>query len=343
MGQHDFLTLDDIDTANKRVFLRVDINVPLDPSTHLILDDTRIRAISETLSKLENAKVVLGSHQSRPGKDDFTSMEPHAEALASFCNQDVKFVEDVMGPHARQRIAKVEPGQVLVLDNLRFCAEENVDDKPEKLLKTHFVKTLAPLFDLNVNDAFATAHRSQPSIVGLAEALPSAAGRLMQKEMAAVSKLLVEQKRPCVYILGGAKVEDKVPVIKHILDGGKADKILLGGVPAKLFLRAKDKKISTDDERDIAVLGGHLETAKGLLAKYNERIELWWISHTRIRTERGSITTSIRSKLRDQPWTLESRRSTSTPKRLKAQPQLSPMDPLESSRETGLTREQDGS
>src|SRR5207249_4265696 len=194
MGQHGFLTLDDIDTANKRVFLRVDINVPLDPSTHLILDDTRIRAISETLSKLENAKVVLGSHQSRPGKDDFTSMEPHAEALASFCNQDVKFVEDVMGPHARQRIAKVEPGQVLVLDNLRFCAEENVDDK--------------------------------------------------------------------------------VPVIKHILDGGKADKILLGGVPAKLFLRAKDKKISTDDERDIAVLGGHLETAKGLLAKYNERIEL---------------------------------------------------------------------
>ena len=274
MGQNDFLTLDDVDTANKRVFLRVDINVPLDPSTHLILDDTRIRAISETLSKLEDAKVVLGSHQSRPGKDDFTSMEPHAEALASFCNQDVKFVEDVMGPHARQRIAKVEPGQVLVLDNLRFCAEENIDDKPEKLLKTHFVKTLAPLFDLNVNDAFATAHRSQPSIVGLAEALPSAAGRLMQKEVAAVSKLLVEPKRPCVYILGGAKVEDKVPVIKHILDRGKADKILLGGVPAKLFLRAKDKKISTDDEKDIAVLQEHHETAKGLLAKYNERIEL---------------------------------------------------------------------
>src|SRR5437773_8673230 len=274
MGQHGFLTLDDIDTANKRVFLRVDINVPLDPSTHLILDDTRIRAISETLSKLENAKVILGSHQSRPGKDDFTSMEPHAEALASFCNQDVKFVEDVMGPHARQRIAKVEPGQILVLDNLRFCAEENVDDKPEKLLKTHFVKTLAPLFDLNVNDAFATAHRSQPSIVGLAEALPSVAGRLMEKELKAISGLLQEPRRPCVYVLGGAKVEDKIPVIEHILSRNKADKILLGGVPAKVFLKAMDRKISADDEKDMAGLQTQIKNAKSLWMKYKDKIEV---------------------------------------------------------------------
>src|SRR5438046_6629542 len=273
MGQHVFLTLDEIHTANKCVFLRVDINVPLDPSTHLILDDTRIRAISETLSKLENAKVVLGSHQSRPGKDDFTSMEPHAEALASFCNQEVKLVEDVMGPHARQRIAKVEPGQILVLDNLRFCAEENVDDKPEKLLKTHFVKTLAPLFDLNVNDAFATAHRSQPSIVGLAEALPSVAGRLMEKELKAISGLLQEPRRPCVYVLGGAKVEDKIPVIEHILSRNKADKILLGGVPAKIFLKAMDKKISADDEKDMAGLQTHIKNARALSMKYKDRIE----------------------------------------------------------------------
>src|SRR5438093_2214077 len=102
MGQHGFLTLDDIDTANKRVFLRVDINVPLDPSTHLILDDTRIKAVSETLARLEDARVVLGSHQSRPGKDDFTNLEPHAKALADCCKQEVMFVEDVMGHHARQ-------------------------------------------------------------------------------------------------------------------------------------------------------------------------------------------------------------------------------------------------
>ena len=274
MSSHKFLTLDDVETSNRKIFLRVDINVPLDPSTHLILDDTRIKAVSETLARLEDARVVLGSHQSRPGKDDFTNLEPHAKALADCCNQEVIFVEDVMGPHARQRIAKVERGQVLVLDNLRFCAEENVDDKPEKLLKTHFVRQLSPLFELNINDAFATAHRSQPSIVGLTDALPSAAGRLMEKELKAVSGLLVEPRRPCVYVLGGAKVEDKIPVIEHILTRDKADKILLGGVPAKLFLKAMDKKISADDERDMAGLQTHIKNAKSLWMKYKDRIEV---------------------------------------------------------------------
>ncbi len=274
MSSHKFLTLDDVETSNKKIFLRVDINVPLDPSTHLILDDTRIRAVSETLHRLEDAKVVLGSHQSRPGKDDFTNLQPHAEALADCCNQEVIFVEDVIGPHAREKIAKVERGQVLVLDNLRFCAEENVDDKPEKLLKTHFVKQLSPLFDLNINDAFATAHRSQPSIVGLTDALPSAAGRLMERELKAVTSLLVEPSRPCVYVLGGSKVEDKIPVIEHILTRDKADKILLGGVPAKLFLKAMDKKISADDEKDLAGLQTHIKNAKSLWMKYKDRIEV---------------------------------------------------------------------
>jgi phosphoglycerate kinase len=263
-----------VETSNKRIFLRVDINVPLDPSTHLILDDTRIKAVSGTLHRLEDAKVVLGSHQSRPGKDDFTNLQPHAEALADCCNQEVIFVEDVIGPHAREKIAKVERGQVLVLDNLRFCAEENVDDKPEKLLKTHFVRQLSPLFDLNINDAFATAHRSQPSIVGLTDALPSAAGRLMEKELKAVTALLLEPSRPCVYVLGGSKVEDKIPVIEHILTRDKADKILLGGVPAKLFLKAMDKKISPDDEKDLAGLQTHIKKAKSLWTKYKDKIEV---------------------------------------------------------------------
>jgi len=274
LTDYDFFTLDDVETSNKRVFLRVDINVPLDPSTHLILDDTRIRGIAETLAKLDDAKVVLGSHQSRPGKDDFTSLEPHARVLAQYCSQDVKFVDDVIGPHARQRIGKVQAGQVLVLDNLRFCAEENLDDRPEKLVKTHFVRRLSPLFDLNVNDAFATAHRSQPSIVGLTEVLPSAAGRLMQKELKAVSILLEEPRRPCVYVLGGAKVEDKIPVIEHILERDKADKILLGGVPAKLFLKAMEKKTSSEDEKETAGLQEYVERAKSLVRKHRDKIEV---------------------------------------------------------------------
>jgi len=223
---------------------------------------------------MDGARIVLGSHQSRPGKEDFTSLEPHAAALARYCNQPVEFVEDVLGPHARQKIVKVQPGEILVLDNLRLCAEENIDDKPEKLVKTNLVKRLAPLFDLYINDAFATAHRSQPSIAGLTEVLPSAAGRLMEKELKAVSNLLREPARPCVYVLGGAKVEDKIPVIQHILERGKADKILLGGVPAKLFLKALDKKLSNQDEKDITGLSKFTDQARGLLMKYREMIEL---------------------------------------------------------------------
>ncbi|OLD11459.1 MAG: phosphoglycerate kinase [Crenarchaeota archaeon 13_1_40CM_3_52_10] len=267
------MTLDDIETRDKRVFVRVDINVPLDPSTHQILDDTRIKAISKTLSELDEARVTLGSHQSRPGKDDFTSLEPHANLLAQYCSQKISFVEDVIGPHAIQKIAKVQPGEILVLDNLRFCAEENIDDKREKLVKTHFVRRLAPLFDFYVDDAFATAHRSQPSIAGLPELLPSAAGRLMEKELDAVSTLLEEPKRPCVYSLGGSKVEDKIPVIENILSRGKADKVLLGGVPAKLFIRARDikTKINADEIHDFKQF---LDRATNLMQKYKDHIEI---------------------------------------------------------------------
>ena len=156
---------------------------------------------------------------------------------------------------------------------MRFCAEENIDDKREKLVKTHFVRKLAPLFDYYVDDAFATAHRSQPSIVGLPEILPSVAGRLMEKEIDAVSTLLAEPKRPSVYSLGGAKVEDKIPVIENILSRGKADKVLLGGVPAKLFLRARYIKAKVN-ENEIRDFKQFLDRAVQLTQKYKDHIEV---------------------------------------------------------------------
>src|SRR5260370_8657101 len=273
MKKYDFLKVEDIERRDKRIFLRVDINVPLDPSTHQILDDTRIKAISKTLSELDEARGALGSQESRPGKDDFSSLETHGNLLAQYWSQKIKFVEDVIGPHAIQKITKVQPGEILVLDNLRFCAEENIDDKREKLVKTHFVRRLAPLFDLYVDDAFATAHRSQPSIAGLPELLPSVAGRLMEKELDAVSTLLEEPKRPCVYSLGGSKVEDKIPVIENILSREKADKVLLGGVPAKLFLQAREAttKINVEEIRDFKHF---LDRATTLTHKDREHIEV---------------------------------------------------------------------
>ena len=268
-----FLRIDSFDLENKTVFVRVDINIPLDPSTLQILDDSRIRAIGPTLSDLRASKVVIGSHQSRPGRIDFTSLEPHARRLQRYCSQKVKFSEDIVGPSARQAIKQIQSGEILVLDNLRFCAEENMDCPPEMAAKTHMVRRLAPLFDFFINDAFGTAHRSQPSLIGFAEVLPTAAGRLMERELDALNTVLVTSEKPAVFILGGAKAEDKLPVIEHVLRQGKADKILLGGVPAKVFLVAKGLKLGPKSDEEIKGLEKYVERAKALLKDFPNHLE----------------------------------------------------------------------
>jgi phosphoglycerate kinase len=268
-----FLRIDSFDLENKTVFVRVDINIPLDPSTLQILDDARIRAIGPTLSDLRASKVVIGSHQSRPGRIDFTSLEPHARRLQRYCSQKVKFSEDIVGPSARQAIKQIQSGEILVLDNLRFCAEENMDCPPEMAAKTHMVRRLAPLFDFFVNDAFGTAHRSQPSLIGFAEVLPTAAGRLMERELDALNTVLVTSEKPAVFILGGAKAEDKLPVIEHVLRQGKADKILLGGVPAKVFLVAKGLKLGPKSDEEMKGLEKYVERAKALLKDFPNHLE----------------------------------------------------------------------
>jgi len=269
-----FLRMDDFDLENKTVLLRVDINIPLDPSTLQVLDDTRIRAISQTLSGLRESKVVLVSHQSRPGRADFTSLEPHARRLQRYCSQRVKFVEDIFGPSARQEIRQLQSGEILVLDNLRFCAEENVDCPPEAAAKTHLVRRLAPLFDYFINDAFGTAHRSQPSLIGFTEVLPTIAGRLMEKELDAFNTVLLKSARPSVFVLGGAKVEDKLPVMEHILRNSRADKILLGGVPGKVFLKARGIRLGPKNEEEMKGLEMCVEQAKTTLNGFPDHIEM---------------------------------------------------------------------
>ena len=170
----DFLTLDDVEVGDKTVFLRLDINSPIDPETGHILDDSRFRASMPTLKDLRDARVIVGSHQSRPGKSDFTSLESHTAILRRYHGRGVKFIEDVIGPAALESIKKLERGEVLVLDNLRLCSEEVIEAPAKEAVKTLFIRRLAPLFDLFVNDAFAASHRSQPSLVGFAELMPAA-------------------------------------------------------------------------------------------------------------------------------------------------------------------------
>ncbi|WP_309493339.1 phosphoglycerate kinase [Candidatus Hecatella orcuttiae] len=270
----EYLTLNDVDTEDKTVFLRLDINVPINPETGQILNDARIRAAVPTLKNLKNARVVVGSHQSRPGKDDFISLQAHALALRKYFGWRVKFIDDVIGPKAREEIRKVEKGEVLVLDNLRLCSEENIEAPPEKLVKTIFIRRLAPLFDLFVNDAFAAAHRSQASIVGFAELMPAVAGKTMERELKALEATLEKPKRPCVYVLGGIKVADRIPVLENVLGSGEADKILLGGLLAEFFLYAAGHRLGQKNEEKLKGFLPLLDRAKKLLEAYKDRLIL---------------------------------------------------------------------
>jgi len=270
--EFDYLTLDDFSLRNKHVLLRLDINAPLDPTTNQILDDTRIVSAKPTLDALKQSRVVVLSHQSRPGKEDFTSLKQHAALLQKNCSQRVRFIDDVMGPAAREAIKKTKRGEVLVLDNVRLCAEENLEDKGEKLAKTNLVSRLAPLFNLYVNDAFAAAHRSQASLVGFPYVLPSAAGRLMERELAAMKRVLERPDRPSTYLLGGAKIEDKVPVIENILKAGKADHVLVGGNVSKLFLKATGQEFNDAEEEELAKAPEQVQKAKSILANHRDRI-----------------------------------------------------------------------
>ena len=269
----DFLTLDDVDVSGKTVFLRVDINSPLDPVSKRILDDSRIKATLETLKDLGDAKVVLGAHQSRPGKYDFTSLELHTRVLQTYLGDRVSFVGDVMGEEALAAIGALRPGGILVLDNLRLIPEESVQAPTAELVETELVKTLAPNFDLVVNDAFAAAHRSQPSLVGFGEAAPMVAGRLMEAELKAINQVLVDPARPCVFVLGGVKVEDRIPAMKRVLGEGIADRVLVGGLVRETFhMAAKHPRgeVEALPETERALV----DEAGALLAEFGDRIEI---------------------------------------------------------------------
>ena len=234
----DFNTIDDLEVEGKTVLVRVDINSPVDPLTGLLLDDTRIRLHAETIAELANkgAKTVIIAHQSRPGKKDFTTLEQHAEALSNLLDRPVSYVDDIFGSNAREAIGGLHSGDILLLENVRFYSEEILQREAPQQAETHMVKLLSPLADYFINDAFAAAHRSQPSLVGFAVNLPSAAGRVMERELNALYSAVSNVERPCVYVLGGVKVDDSIRVMENALEAGSADYILTTGLVANIFL-----------------------------------------------------------------------------------------------------------
>jgi phosphoglycerate kinase len=233
------LTLDDFDLKDKTVFLRVDMNCPIDPETMEILGTKRIEEAIETIQSLEKSKVVIASHQGRVGNKDYTGMAKHAEVLEKLLNKKVKYVEDVMGTAAQNEIKNLKNGEVLLLDNLRLCAEENYEFSPEAASKTIMVSRLSKLFDLCVLDSFPSAHRSHPSIVGFPQVLPACAGRIVEREVRNLDEIMTVAKAPHVIVLGGSKVPDRLEAIKLLIQNGRADHVLLTGVIGNVFMRAQ--------------------------------------------------------------------------------------------------------
>jgi phosphoglycerate kinase len=238
-----FLTMDDFDFKDKTVLVRVDFNSPVDPETKKVLDDTRIRAHAETTIKElteKGAKTVILAHQGRPGEPDFIPLKQHAEILGKILDKAVKYVDDVFGEKAQKAIRELKSGEVLVLENVRTFADERKKGSPEDHAKSEFVKKLAPLADVFVNDAFAAAHRAHISIVGFTAVLPSVAGRIMERELKALTKVLEAPEKPCVFIMGGAKGDDSLEISRYVLKNNIADYVLTGGVIGHIFLVAKD-------------------------------------------------------------------------------------------------------
>ncbi len=229
-------TVRDIDVQGKKVLVRVDFNVPLDNEGR-ITDQTRLKAALPTIQYLieQRAAVILMSHLGRPkGVDESLRLDVVAEALSELLGQPVKKANDCIGPEVESMVNALQPGEVLLLENLRFYKEETAND-PE------FARQLASLAEVYVNDAFGAAHRAHASTEGVAHHLPAVAGFLLAKEIEIIGGALNNPERPFVAILGGAKVEDKIGVIRNLLD--KVDTLLVGGGMAYTFLKAKGYEI----------------------------------------------------------------------------------------------------
>lgn len=246
----DKRTVSDVEVAGKTAVVRVDFNVPLDKQGH-VTDATRIEAALPTIRYLleHNARVVLMSHLGRPDGKVVESMRmaPVARELERLLGQPVKMAPDSVGPEVERLVRDLQPGEVLMLENLRFHPEEEANDP-------RFAKQLAALGDIYVNDAFGTAHRAHASTEGIAHYLPAVAGFLMQKELDALGGIVENPEHPFAAIIGGAKVSSKIKVLQKLLT--KVDILIIGGGMANTFLKAKGYEVGSSllepDKVDVA-------------------------------------------------------------------------------------------
>ena len=284
LKKRNFLTIDDFKIKGKVLLLRVDVNSSIDPETGQILDDTRIKRHSKTVEELSEleARIVILSHQSRPGKHDFVNLEKHAERMSEIISKKIKFIPDIYGELAVKSIKSMKDGEIIMLDNVRFDEQEislrkfnGKDFAPQARAK--MVEVLAPLASLFVNDAFAAAHRCQPSLVGFAEKLPAAAGRVMQRELDYLGKAIDSGPTPRIALLGGSKAADSVTIANNFLEKGVSE-VLTGGVVANIFLIASGVDIGKPSTefiiQHISEYEEVIDSARKLIDNHGERIVL---------------------------------------------------------------------
>ena len=273
-----FNTLDDFDFDDRTILLRVDINCPLNKETLELEDDNRIRQIVPTVRELvdRGGRVVILAHQGRPGDWDFASLDRHAAVLTKYLGQEVRYVDDVVGEEALKAVKGLVRGRAILLKNVRELPYELEKKSMQEHARCELVTKLAPLADYYVNDAFATAHRSQCSLIGFPEVLPSAVGRLMEKELTALSSVFENPEHPTVFVLGGAKFDDSLRLIERALDRGTADWVICVGLCANAFLHVRGYSLGKESMEllEAELTPEAIEQARKLLRERGERILL---------------------------------------------------------------------
>jgi phosphoglycerate kinase len=237
-GRMGFHTLDDFDLRGRRVLLRVDINSPVDEKTLALEDGSKILSSVPTIREIVDraGKVAVLAHQGRPGDYDFIPLNEHANYLSRFLGRKVRYIDDVFGGHALKAIDGLAEGECVLMKNVRYFGEEQASKSPEEHAQSDLVKTLAPKFDLFVNDAFASSHRSHASLVGFTAVMPSAAGRLLEKEISTLSEVFQAPKRPSTYIFGGKKLSDALVAIEKLVTKESVDHVIVAGLAGYGFL-----------------------------------------------------------------------------------------------------------
>ncbi len=269
-------TLDDLAVQGTTLGVRIDINSPLTESGDLA-DDARLRAHVDTLSELleRGGKVAVFAHQGRPGGDDFASLSPHADRLDELLPYPVSHCDATFSADARTAVENLRESEAVVLENTRFYSEEYMEFPAEQAAQTHLVDRLVPVLDAYVNDAFAAAHRSQPSLVGFPTRLPGYVGRVMEQELDVLGDIDATP-RPRVYVVGGAKVSDSIAVAENVLERDLADHVLTAGVVGNVFLFADGADLGDASADFIHDQGywDYIDDAADLLEAYSDKIHL---------------------------------------------------------------------